>query len=99
MPDNHRSPGSGPERIHRTQRSARQQDYQARDNADEVSGCKRAPQREAYRKALFEGPKVSLKGIFDRLPEPILKHLTVDDVCRQTLLLVDLLGKDNVVIV
>lgn len=96
MPDNHRSPWSSTLRVNRTQRSASPKGYTARGDVDEVSQRIGTAQRKADRETLAKRPPVDLKVLLARFPDPIFRDLSVDAVCQETLMLVDLLGMDNV---
>ena len=96
MPDNHRSPWSSTLRVNRTERSASQEGYSARGNVDEVSQRIGAAQRKADRATLSKRPPIDLKVLLARFPDPIFRHLSVDAICQETLMLVDLLGMNNV---
>lgn len=87
---------NGVRRLNRTQRSARQKDYSARGNADEVSGCKRVVEREAHRTVINPGEQVTAEHLIGLLPDPIITHLSVDEVCRQTLFLANLVSSPYV---
>lgn len=87
--------GSGTVRINRTQRSVRAQDHSARRNADEASGCKRIVEREAHR-ARFSSEELTAEALVGLLPDAYLKHVKVDDVCRQTLFLANLISSPYV---
>lgn len=89
--------GYGSFGVHRTQRSPRQEDHPTRHHADEASGCRRSPEREAHRAAVSQKlPPVRVDEILKRLPNAILTHLSIDDVCRETMLLVNLLDTNSV---
>jgi len=94
----HNDDGSrgGAVRLDRTQRSARTQGHAAGKYADEVSGCKRSPQREAHRATLNPEYEVTVESLLGLLPDPIITHLSVDDVCRQTLFLANLVSSPYV---
>lgn len=77
--------------INRTQRSLRSKDHPTERYADEVSGCRRAPQREAHRKAFNGEYEVTAESLVGLLPDAILKDVDVDDVCRQQVFLANLL--------
>lgn len=94
----HNDDGSrrGPVRLDRTQRSARPKDYSTGRHADEVSGCKRLTQREVDRETFNPEYEVTAEHLVGLLPDPIVTHLSADDVCRQTLFLANLLGSPYV---
>jgi hypothetical protein len=99
MPDNYRGVGNSTRRINRTQRSPGAEGYSTGGDADEVARCIRAAERKAYRKAVAQQPPPLPPQFFvDRLPNPIIRDLSVDDVCREMLYLADLLAMDNVYI-
>ncbi len=84
--------------VNRTQRSLRTEDGAARRHVDEVSGCRRAPQREAHR-ASFNGEyKVTAESLVGLLPDAILTDVDVDDVCRQQVFLANLLNSPYIAI-
>lgn len=88
--------GSGAVRLNRTQRSPRSKGHAARGNADEVSGCKRSPEREAYRKAFNPEFEITANSIVELLPDSIVTNMSIDDICRQTLYLANLVGSPYV---
>jgi hypothetical protein len=94
----HNDDGSrgGAVRLDRTQRSARAQGHPAGKHVDEVSGCKRSPQREAHRATFNPEYEVTVESLIGLLPDPIITHLSVDDVCRQTLFLANLVSSPYV---
>lgn len=96
MSDNDRGFGNSFDGVRRTQRSPREEDGAARSDAYEARERFSSPKRKAYRTAFPKGPPLSVEHLTDQLPEPIFRHLNIDDVCRETLLLVTLIGKDNV---
>lgn len=77
--------------INRTQRSLRSEDRPARKHVDEVSGCRRSPQREADRKAFNGEYEVTAESLVGLLPDAVLRNVDVDDVCRQQVFLANLL--------
>jgi len=83
-------------RLDRTQRSFRSEDRSARVHADETSQCIRVAKRTTDRKAYPKVAPLDERTLTDRLPEPIITHLSVDDICREALLIADLLGRDNI---
>ena len=99
MSDNDRGIDSGTQRVNRTLYGLGSQGYPARSHADEARERIGAAQRKAHRAAFSKKPPLSAKSLVARLPNPIISHLSVDDVCRESLLLVDLLGMNNVDIV
>ena len=87
---------NGVRSLNRTQRSARPKDHSARGNVDEVSGCKRAPQREAHR-ASFNGEyEITAESLIGLLPDAVLGNVDIDDVCRQQVFLANLLSSPYV---
>lgn|SRR4051812_30603678 len=98
MSDNDRGSRRGPQRIDRSQRGPWEQDYQARDDAHEVSQRFSIAERKAHRAHGTKGPACSLESLLARLPDPVLGRVSVDDVCNETMFLVNLLDKGNVVI-
>lgn len=77
--------------LNRTQRSVRSKGHSAKQHVDEVSGCRRSPQREAHR-ATFNGEyEVTAESLVGLLPDAVIKDVSVDDVCRQQLFLANLL--------
>lgn len=83
-------------RINRTQRSLRTQDHPTERYADEVSRCVISPERKAIRQTLntdFEPTAESLIGL---LPDAEIPGVKVDDVCRRTLFLANLIGSPYV---
>lgn len=83
-------------RLDRTQRSARSQGHSTRQHADEVSGCKRIVEREAHRASFDPHLDVSPESLVGLLPDPVITHLSVDEVCKQTLFLANLVGSPYV---
>jgi hypothetical protein len=96
MSDNYSSPWSSTSRLDSLECDARGEGYTTGDDAYQVSQRISAAQRKADRKAIAKLPSLSAEFIIGRLPDTIIRHLSVDDVCRETLLLVDLLRMDNV---
>lgn len=82
--------------LNRTQRSPRSEGDTARRHVDEVSGCKRSPEREAHREAFNPEYEVTAESLVGLLPDPIITHLSVDDVCKQTLFLANLISSPYV---
>ncbi len=78
--------------LNRTQRSARSKSDTARIHVDEVSGCKRVVEREAHRASFNPELEVTAESLVGLLPDPIITHLTVDEVCKQTIFLANLLS-------
>lgn len=99
MSDNDSSVGSGTQRRNRTLYGLGSQGYPARGHADEASKRSSAAQRKAHRATLTKKPALKAEHLLSRLPGPIITHLSVDAVCRETLLLVDLLSMENVDVV
>lgn len=96
MPDYNSGVGNSALGLNRTQRSAREEDRPARNDAHEARQRVGSSQREAHRKAFPQRPTLKVEYLVAQLPDPILRHVSVDDICRETLLLVTLIGKDNV---
>lgn len=94
----HNDDGSrgGAVRLNRTQRSPGAQSHSARSHADEVSGCKRAPQREAYRTSFNPEFKVTAESLVGLLPDAAFLRVDVDDTCKQTLFLANLVSSPYV---
>ena len=88
--------GNGAVRLNRTQRSARAQGHSARKHADEVSGCKRITEREAHREAVARQDELSAETLVGLLPDAAFLRVNVDDVCKQTLFLANLVGSPYV---
>jgi hypothetical protein len=86
----------GTERLNRTQRSPRAQGRPAGFDVDQARVRIGAAQRKAHRANVHPGPPLPLELLLARLPEPIIRDLSVDDICRETLVIVDLLGMDNI---
>lgn len=82
--------------LNRTQRSPRQEDRTAGRHADEVSGCKRAPQREAHRASFNPEFEITAESLVGLLPDASLLGVNVDDVCKQTLFLANLVSSPYV---
>lgn len=83
-------------RLDRTQRSARTQGHSAGRHVDETSGCRRLTQREVDREAFNPEYEVTAESLVGLLPDAVITHLTVDDVCRKTLFLANLVGSPYV---
>lgn len=79
-------------RLDRTQRSLRTQDHPTERHADEVSGCKRSPEREAHRETFNPDYVVTPESLIGLLPDAKVTNRSVDDVCRQTLFLANLVS-------
>lgn len=83
-------------RLDRTQRSARPQGNPAGRHADEVSGCKRSPEREAHRPSFNPDIEVTAESLIGLLPDAKVTNRSIDDVCRQTLFLANLVSSPYV---
>lgn len=98
MPDNDRGARGSAIGLHRTQRSPGAQAHPAGLDVDETRVGIRSAKRAAHRKAYPTHPKVRIEQLLARLPDPMIK-VSADDVCSETLLIVDLLGNDAIDIV
>ena len=95
MPDNDHGAGGGAVGLDRTERRAGSKAHPARVDADEARFGERASKRAAHRKAYPAKPKVQIEQLLARLPDPLIV-VDADDVCSETLLIVDLLGNDAI---
>ena len=83
--------GSGSISLNRTQRSIRPKAHPAEQHADEVSGCRRSPERKAHREAFTGEYAITAESLIGLLPDAVLRDVDVDDVCRQQVFLANLL--------
>lgn len=83
-------------RLHRTQRSLRTQDHPAERNADEVSRCVVSPEREAIRQAVNSEYEPTVEQLIGLLPDATVSNVNVNDVCKKTLFLANLLSSPYV---
>lgn len=96
MQHNDNGTRGGVVRLHRVERNARSQSRTASRHADEASGCKRLIEREAHRAPFNPDIEVTAESLVNLLPNPIITDLTVDQVCKQTLFLANLVGSPSV---
>ena len=96
MHDSDRGSRLSSSRLGDTQRCPRPEGSSARLNADEAGQRISTAKRASYRKAFPKNAPLSTQLLVERLPEPLLTGLHPDDVCRETLLIVDLLANDSI---
>jgi hypothetical protein len=96
MSDNDSGVGVSTRRLGRIQRRARPQDNAAKRDADEVSEYRRVVERKTHREVIAALPTLSVESCVARLPHPIITHLSPDDVCKETMVIVDLLSNENI---
>lgn len=95
MSDNDSSAGGSAIRLDRTQRCSRPEGDTARRHVDEARVSVRTAERKAHRKTYPAQPPIHASALIARLPEPLIK-VDPDDVCRETMLIIDLLGNDAI---
>ncbi len=96
MSDYNRSIGRSSLRLRRPKRSDDKEAGPEQRSAREARFNIGPPQRKAHREVIAAQPALSLDVLSARLPNPIITHLSVDDVCKETLFIVDLLGNDGI---
>ena len=83
-------------RLDRTQRSLRAKAHPAEQHANEVSRCVLSPEREAQRPSFNPNYTPSAEDLIGLLPDTEVTGIKVDDVCRKTLFLANLIGSPYV---
>ncbi len=83
-------------RLDRTQRSPRSKAHPTGRYVDEVSGCKLSPQREADQQGFNPSYEPTVEQLIGLLPDAKIANLNVNDVCRKTLFLANLLSSPYV---
>ena len=96
MPDHDSRAGNRSLGLDSAERNPRSQAHAARRHVGEDRSGLRPIERKARRANSPKGPKLSLQQLVARLPDAIGLDGSPDDVCSETMLIVDLLGNDNI---
>lgn len=83
-------------RLDRTQRSLRAKAHPAEQHANEVSRCQLSPERATQRPSFNPHYTPSAEELIGLLPDAEVNDVKVDDVCRKTLFLANLIGSPYV---
>lgn len=94
MSDNDSSIGRSTLRSRRVQRATRQKEHPTIGDADEAVRIHPSVKRKTHREVIASLPPLPLRYFNERLPHALIRDMSPDDVCKETMVLVDLLGND-----